>query len=67
MKIADACNRFRLEQPQQLHDMQMSLNRDVLAEVNQQRLVARRLESHVSHTRAIPHPSFLATTAYPES
>src|SRR3984893_10676666 len=45
MKIADTRNGLQLEQPQQLPDLLMGLERNFLTEVNQQRLIARPLES----------------------
>ena len=61
MKIADTRNGLQLEQPQQLPDLLMGLEGNFLTEVNQQRLIARPLESRAfarrsNHPReSIPH------------
>ena len=44
MKIAHACNWFHLEQSQQLTDALVSVERDLMAEVNQKGLIACALE-----------------------
>ncbi len=46
MKVANARDRFRLEQPQQFCDVPMGLDGDLLVEIHQQRLIARALKAH---------------------
>src|SRR5216684_3422945 len=64
MKIADARNGFQLEQAEQPHHMLMSIECNLLPEVNQQRLVARGLEPRGVGCRGkhdgeiIPHAAF---------
>src|ERR1700674_280952 len=61
MKIVNTRNGLQLEQPQHLPDLLMGLDRNLLTEVNQQRLIARPLESRAfarrsNHPReSIPH------------
>src|ERR1700676_4541412 len=62
MKIVNTRNGLQLEQPQHLPDLLMGLECNLLTEVNQQRLIARPLESRAfarrsNHPReSIPHP-----------
>ena len=45
MKIADAWNRLQLEQAQEPADMLVCLRGDLLAEIDQERLIAGALKS----------------------
>ena len=45
MQVAHTYNRFHFEQAQKFSDTVVSVKRDLLTEVNQQRLIARALES----------------------
>src|SRR6266404_1485273 len=69
MQIANARNRLRLKQPQQLHHLLMGSEGNFCAEGNQQRLIASRLESRAFarrciHAReSIPHVASLACRA----
>ena len=45
MKVEDAGNRLQLEQPKKPADVLLSFAGDLVAEVDQERLIARALES----------------------
>ena len=44
MKIADARNRFKFEQTQKTANLRVSLERDFVAEIDEERLIAGSLE-----------------------
>src|ERR1700726_4098587 len=51
MKVADALDRFCLEKAQQLSDSFVSVKCDFIAEVDQERLIARALESRAARCK----------------
>ena len=52
MKVPNAPDRLRFEQAQQLPELLMSVERDLLAKVNQKRLIARGPELHFVRDRS---------------